>query len=124
LKQVAEGFLGERLALVTNDESQFANRASLQRGFQHRQDRNDSRDLGLALFRLDAPDAIPNVLASVAHRIAPAQPAIQQHVEPDPFLGPERPTLVIGGNVILGPSNETVASFCEAGSQRQWSGQF
>jgi hypothetical protein len=47
------------------------------------------------------------MLAAKPHGIAAAQAGIEQYVEPYPQAATDRPTLLIGGNIILGPRLET-----------------
>ena len=80
LEQVAEGFLGQRLAVLAGDVGQIAARASPQSLGKHRKDRERDVDGVAALFRFDLSDTIPHMLAAEPHRVATAQAGVQQNV--------------------------------------------
>ena len=82
-------------------KAEIAARPGGQRLREHRQDRQvDSR---VGLLGLERRYAITDMLPPEPHGITAAQAGIEQHVEPDPLPGADRPTGFIGGDVFLGP---------------------
>jgi hypothetical protein len=68
-------------------------------------------DRAAALFCGDTSLTIANVLLPQPDSITPAQTGIRQHVKPDPFLGPDRPSFLIGGHIDIGPNRKSLTRF-------------
>jgi hypothetical protein len=61
------------------------------------------------------------VLLTQSHRITTAQAGVEQHIKPYPLSGPDRPSLLICGDVIFGPRAD--ASIAPAGGSLDASGR-
>src|SRR5262245_30578384 len=106
---VAETLLSHWLTIRADDERQVTAWSGIEgfsQDWEHRDDRHDS---AAGLLGLDPAHTFVNVLATVAHGIATAQAAVEQHVQPHPLTGADGPTLLILCDVLLGPWDESVA---------------
>ena len=101
----AESRLLQRPAASAYNRGKIAARSGLQCLGQYRQDRNgDDRP---SLLRFDGRDPVSHMLAPEPHGIAATEASLRRLVEPHPLTCPDRPALLIGGNVFLGPSTDT-----------------
>jgi len=70
------------------------------------QDRYRDNHLALTLLGAQCGDVITDMLTTERDRIAAAQPGVEQHIAPDSFLGPNRPSPVISSSILLGPHRQ------------------
>jgi len=109
---IAERFLGERLAVGADNESEIPTRSGRQSFRQLGQHRN--RHLGAGLCGLQRNDAkriigrIADMLLADDDGIATAQAGIKPNLQPDPLAGAKRPVPSIGGNIIFAPDSKAV----------------
>src|SRR5262245_31053337 len=100
-EQIAERLLGQRLAALAADEREIATRSCSQRHGQDGKDRHRHLDGEAALFGLDLRHALTDMLPTNPHCVTPAQPGVEQYVEPHSLARTNRPAPLIGGDVLL-----------------------
>ena len=103
-ERVAEAFLGERRPAPAADERQVATGAGGKRGGQHR---NRDGYVTAALLGAERGNSVPDMLSPKRHRVAAAQPGVEQDVQPNPLLGADRPPLLITVYVVFGPDRDS-----------------
>src|SRR5262249_53586409 len=96
---IAERFLCQRPPLGAGNERQIPARPRRQSLGEYRQDRQRYRRI--RFLRLEAGHAGAGTLSPRPRSIAAAQPGVEQHTKPYPLPRTERPTLLIGRNIVL-----------------------
>lgn len=93
------------LAVRAADEGKIGGRSNVED--PHKRGQQRDIDLSPGLFGAKRRDAIAHMLASQPHGIALPEPAIKEPRQPYALAGAERPSGLLGDNLVLGPDRET-----------------